>query len=156
MKYFLIGFCLFMSSIGFAQDRLTGQMFATRSEVISTHGMAATSQPLAPQEALDKLKQGGSAVDAAIEATATLGLMEPTGCGIGGDLFAIVWDAETKELYGLNASGRSPMGLTREYFIEKGYNKIPAFGPLPVSVPGAVDGWFELHKKFGKLPKEVN
>ncbi len=138
-----------------AQDRITGEAFATRSEVIAPHGMAATSQPLATQVALDILKQGGSAVDAAIAANATLGLMEPTGCGVGGDLFAIVWDASSQELYGLNASGRSPQSLTREYFIENGYDQIPAYGPLPVSVPGAVDGWFELHERFGQLPMKV-
>ncbi|MEL6675480.1 MAG: gamma-glutamyltransferase [Bacteroidota bacterium] len=138
-----------------AQDRLTGKNFATRSEVIATQGMAATSQPLATQVALDILKQGGTAVDAAIAANAALGLMEPTGNGIGGDLFAIVWDAKTEQLYGLNASGRSPQSLTLEYFQNQGMTKIPAFGPLPVSVPGAVDGWFELHKKFGKLPMRV-
>ncbi|MEM6347455.1 MAG: gamma-glutamyltransferase [Bacteroidota bacterium] len=135
-----------------AQDRLTGKNFATRSEVIARNGMAATSQPLATQVAIDILKNGGSAVDAAIAANAALGLMEPTGCGIGGDLFAIVWDAKTQKLYGLNASGRSPQSLSLEYFKEKGMTSIPAYGPLPVSVPGAVDGWFELHKKFGSLP----
>ncbi|UCH85824.1 MAG: gamma-glutamyltransferase, partial [Candidatus Latescibacterota bacterium] len=95
-----------------AQDRVTGMPFATRSEVIAQHGMAATSQPLATQIALDILKKGGSAVDAAIAANAALGLMEPTGCGIGGDLFAIVWDPKTEKLHGLNASGRSPKSLT--------------------------------------------
>ena len=97
-------------------DRITGKTFASRSRVIARHGMAATSQPLATQVALDVLKQGGSAVDAAIAANATLGLMEPTGCGIGGDLFAIVWDAQTQKLYGLNASGRSPYSLTLQAF----------------------------------------
>ena len=97
-----------------AQDRLTGRPFATRSEVIARNGMAATSQPLATQAALHILKQGGSAVDAAIAANAVLGLMEPTGNGVGGYLFAIVWDVETKELHGLNASGRSPQSLTLE------------------------------------------
>lgn len=139
-----------------AQDRITGRNFATRSEVIAQNGMAATSHPLATQVALDILKKGGSAIDAAIAANATLGLMEPTGSGIGGDIFAIVWDAKEKRLHGLNGSGRSPQGLTLNYFKEKGYKKIPAYGPLPVSVPGAVDGWFALHKKFGKLPMEVN
>ncbi|PLX15548.1 MAG: gamma-glutamyltransferase [Marinilabiliales bacterium] len=134
-----------------AQDRLTGKSYATRSEVIAKHGMAATSQPLATQVALDILKKGGNAMDAAIAANATLGLMEPTGNGIGGDLFAIIWDAKTQKLYGLNASGRSPKSLTLEYFKENNYEKIPAFGPLPVSVPGCVDGWFEIHKKFGSL-----
>jgi len=137
-------------------DRVTGQPFATRSEVIAKHGMAATSQPLATQIALDILKKGGSAVDAAIAANAALGLMEPTGSGIGGDLFAIVWDAKGKKLHGLNASGRSPIGLSAEQM--KGELKkldrstIPPQGFLPISVPGAVDGWFELHARFGKLP----
>ena len=135
-----------------AYDRVTGAPFASRSEVIAQQGMAATSQPLATQVALDILKQGGSAVDAAIAANAMLGLVEPTGCGIGGDLFAIVWDAETKQLHGLNASGRSPAALKTEYFTEQGLTTIPSFGPLPVSVPGAVDGWFSLHEKFGRLP----
>ena len=132
-----------------AYDRITGEPFASRSEVIAQNGMVATSQPLATQVALDVLKQGGNAIDAAIAANAMLGLVEPTGCGIGGDLFAIVWDAKTKRLYGLNASGRSPKSLTLEYFQEKGLEKIPAFGPLPVSVPGAVDGWFMLNERFG-------
>lgn len=135
-----------------AYDRVTGAPFASRSEVIAQQGMVATSQPLATQVALDILKQGGSAVDAAIAANAMLGLVEPTGCGIGGDLFAIVWDAETKQLHGLNASGRSPAALKAEYFTEQGLTTIPSFGPLPVSVPGAVDGWFSLHEKFGRLP----
>ena len=137
-----------------AQDRITGRMFATRSEIIAQHGMAATSQPLVTQIALDILKRGGSAVDAAIAANAALGLMEPTGSGIGGDLFAIVWDAETQKLWGLNASGRSPASLTLDVFRNAGLTKIPARGPLPVTVPGCVDGWFELHARFGKLPME--
>ncbi|MEZ6059233.1 MAG: gamma-glutamyltransferase [Planctomycetaceae bacterium] len=127
-------------------------MFATRSEVIARHGMAATSQPLATMVAIDILKQGGSAVDAAIAANACLGLTEPISCGIGGDLFAIVWDAKTQKLYGLNASGRSPAGLTLEEFRKRGLEYIPPYGPLPVTVPGCVDGWFELHAKFGRLP----
>ena len=135
-----------------AADRLTDAAFATRSEVIAQHGMAATSQPLATQAALDVLKAGGSAVDAAIAANACLGLMEPTGNGIGGDLFAIVWDAKTKKLYGYNGSGRSPKSLTLDYFQERGMTQIPYLGPLTVSVPGAVDGWFELHGRYGRLP----
>lgn len=141
-----------LSASSAAQDRVTGLPWATRSEVYAQHGMAATSQPLATQIALDILKTGGSAVDAAIAANAALGVMEPTGNGIGGDLFAIVWDAKTKKLYGLNASGRSPQGLTLEMLQAKGLKSIPAYGPLPVSVPGTVDGWFELHGRFGKLP----
>ncbi|HRR17013.1 MAG TPA: gamma-glutamyltransferase, partial [Bacteroidales bacterium] len=134
------------------QDRVTGRGFATRSEVIAQNGMAATSHPLATQVALDILKKGGNAFDAAIAANAVLGLMEPTGCGIGGDLFAILWSAERGKLYGLNASGRSPRSLKLEYFKENNIEKIPSYGPLPVSVPGCVDGWFEIHDMFGKLP----
>jgi len=116
--------------------------------------MAATSHPLATQIALDILRNGGNAIDAAISANAALGLMEPTGNGIGGDLFAMIWDAKTESLYGLNASGRSPRSLTLEWFAENGIETIPAYGPLPVSVPGAVDGWFELNDKFGSLPMD--
>ena len=137
-----------------AQDRLTGELFATRSEVLATHGMACTSQPLATQAALDILKSGGNAIDAAIAANAVLGLVEPVGNGIGGDLFAILWDAESEQLYGLNASGRSPQSLTLDYFKENGYTSIPALGPLPVSVPGCVDGWFEMHDRFGSISME--
>ncbi|MGM1056794.1 MAG: gamma-glutamyltransferase [Bacteroidota bacterium] len=150
-KSFLILF-LFIQFNSFAQDRLTGRNFATRSEVIASNGMVASSHPLATQIGLDILKNGGTAVDAAIGVNAALGLMEPTGSGIGGDLFAIVWDAKTKKLHGLNASGRSPKSLTLEHFKEKNIEIIPASGPLPVSVPGCVDGWFELHSKFGKMP----
>jgi gamma-glutamyltranspeptidase/glutathione hydrolase len=142
---------VFLSTQAFTQDRTTGLTFATRSEVIAKHGMAATSHPLASQAAIDILKSGGNAIDAAIAANACLGLMEPVSCGVGGDLFAIVWDAKTQKLYGLNASGRSPYNLTRDYFIDKGYKSIPPRGPLPVSVPGCVDGWFELHQRFGSI-----
>lgn len=135
-----------------AYDRVTGKAFASRSEVIAQHGMAATSQPLATQVALDILKNGGNAVDAAIAANAMLGLVEPTGCGIGGDIYAIIWDAETKTLHGLNGSGRSPQSLTLDYFKQQGITEIPKFGALPVSVPGTVDGWFEMHEKFGSTP----
>jgi len=139
-----------------AQDRITGKPFATRSEVIAQNGMAATSQPLATMVAIDILQQGGNAMDAAIAANAMLGLVEPTGSGIGGDLFAIIWDTKTEKLYGLNASGRSPKSLTLDYFKENEIDNIPALGPLPVSVPGCVDGWFEIHNKFGSLPmKEI-
>ena len=135
-----------------AADRVTGAAFATRSEVLATKGMVATSQPLATQIGLDVLKRGGTAVDAAIAANAALGLMEPTGNGIGGDLFAIVWDAKTKKLHGYNGSGRSPKALTLQWFKDQGLTKIPPYGPLPVSTPGAVDGWFALHERFGALP----
>ena len=135
----------------YSQDRITGKLFSTRSEVISQNGIVATSHPLASQVGIDILKKGGNAIDAAIAANAALGLMEPTGNGIGGDLFAIVWIEKEKKLYGLNASGRSPENLTLEYFKKNNFESIPAYGPLPVSVPGCVDGWFELHDKFGKI-----
>ena len=125
---------------------------ATRSEVIAQRGMACTSQPLATQVALDILKQGGTAVDAAIAANAAIGLMEPTGAGIGGDLFALIWDGD--ELHGLNASGRSPFGLTLDIFVERDLKRIPSVGPLPVTVPGCIDGWFEMHRRFGHLSME--
>ncbi len=137
-------------------DRITGAPFASRSEVIASQAMAATSQPLATQVALDIMKQGGNAIDAAIAANAALGLMEPTGNGIGGDLYAMVWDAKSQKLYGLNASGRSPLSLSYDMLAHElqklGRSDIPPHGVLPISVPGAVDGWFELHKKFGSLP----
>jgi len=139
-----------MSSHGY--DRVTGENFTSRSEVIAAHGMVASSHPLATQIGLGILKQGGSAVDAAIAVNVALGLMEPTGNGIGGDLFAIVWDAKTKKLYGLNASGPAPKKLSLEYFQNNNLSEYPEFGPLPVTVPGAVAGWSELHNKFGKLP----
>jgi len=139
----------------FSQDRITGHDFATRSEVITRNGMAATSQPLATQTALDILKKGGTAVDAAIAANAVLGVVEPTGSGIGGDLFAIIWSADKGKLYGLNASGKSPRSLKFEYFKENGYDFIPPYGPLPVSVPGCVDGWYEMNEMFGRLSMKV-
>ncbi|MFM6987532.1 MAG: gamma-glutamyltransferase [Arenimonas sp.] len=139
-----------------AADRVTGAGFATRSEVMAPHAMAATSHPLATQIALDVLKDGGSAVDAAIAANAALGLMEPTGNGIGGDLFAIVWDPKTKRLHGYNGSGRSPKALTLEEFERRGLTDIPAHGPLPVTVPGTVDAWFALHAKFGRRTMAQN
>jgi gamma-glutamyltranspeptidase/glutathione hydrolase len=149
MKKLLLFIFVFGICNAWSQDRITGRNFATRSEVIAANGMVCTSHPLASQIGLDILKDGGNAIDAAIAANAALGLMEPTGCGIGGDLFAIVWDAKTQKLYGLNASGRSAAELSIDWFIDNGYEKIPALGPLPVTVPGCVDGWFELHEKFG-------
>src|SRR5947208_17190630 len=150
-KFFLFLYACIITNIAFNQDRLTGKSFATRSEVIAQHGMACTSHPLATQAAIDILKKGGTAIDAAIAANAVLGVVEPEMNGIGGDLFAIVYDAKTKKLYGLNASGRSPYTLTRDEFKKRGLTSIPTEGPLSVSVPGCVDGWFELNKKFGKL-----
>jgi gamma-glutamyltranspeptidase/glutathione hydrolase len=139
-----------------AADRVTGRGYATRSEVYAPHAMAATSHPLATQIALDTMQAGGSAVDAAIAANAALGLMEPTGNGMGGDLFAIVWDPKTRKLHGYNGSGRSPRSLTLQYFRDQKLDRIPSHGPLPVTVPGTVDGWFALHGKFGKQTMAQN
>ncbi len=150
-RFYFLTIVLLVPVFVFSQDRITGREFATRSEVIARSGMAATSQPLATQVALDILKKGGNAIDAAIAANAVLGVVEPTGCGIGGDLFALIWSAEKGKLYGLNASGRSPRSLKPEYLRSKGYEFIPSYGPLPVTVPGCVDGWFEMHEMFGRL-----
>nr|MBV6630426.1 gamma-glutamyltransferase [Oceanococcus sp. HetDA_MAG_MS8] len=141
-----------LSTHASAADRITGAPFATRSEVLARQGMAATSHPLASQAALDILKAGGSAVDAAIAANAVLGLVEPVGNGIGGDLFAMVWEADAEKLHGLNASGRSPKSLDLAKLKALAPDGIPPYGPLPVTVPGCVDGWFTLHQRFGKLP----
>jgi len=144
-----------LASVHAQIDRITGKAFATRSEVLGRHGMICTSVPAATQVGLDVLKRGGSAVDAAIAANATLGLMEPVSNGIGGDLFAIVYSAKENKLYGLNGSGRSPLGLSYDQMkseLQKLRREfIPPTGMLPISVPGTVDAWSELHKKFGKL-----
>src|SRR5215469_11270713 len=144
-------------------DRYSGKEWATRSPVLAQHGMAATEQPLVSQIAIDILKKGGSAVDAAIAANAAIGLMQPVLNGIGGDLFAIVWDPKTQKLYGYNGSGRAAQGrdlakMTAE--VKAAWAKagepikmhIPPVGSLPITVPGTVDAWFALHDKFGRLP----
>ena len=138
-----------------AGGRPVGQAWS-RSPVYAANGMAATAQPLASQIAIDILKAGGSAVDAAIAANAALGLMEPTGNGIGGDLFAIIWDPKTQRLHGLNSSGRSPKSRNLEQLRQQlgGATRIPPVGHLPVTVPGTVDGWFQLHQRFGSLPMQ--
>lgn len=132
-----------------------GLDLASRSAVIAPNGAAATAHPLATQTAIDILRQGGSAVDAAIAANAMLGLVEPTGNGMGGDLFALIWDPKTEQLYGMNASGRSAKGATladmqaaADKFMEG--KEIPPYGSITVTVPGTVDGWFMMHEKFGK------
>jgi gamma-glutamyltranspeptidase/glutathione hydrolase len=150
---FVIAFCLFqgLSRLS-AHDRTTGPLHKSRSAVLARHGMAATSQPLATAAAIRVLQDGGNAVDAAIAANAVLGVVEPMMCGVGGDLFAIVWDAKTRKLYGLNASGRSPYAATIEKFRERGLSEIPKSGPLSWSVPGCVDGWDQLRARFGSRP----
>ena len=139
---------------GGPQVVVAGRRWATRSEVLARNGMAATSQPLATQAAVDVLKKGGTAVDGAIAANAVLGLVEPVSCGIGGDLFALVWDAGTRSLSGLNGSGRSPHSLTLGELKRRGLSRLPSRGPLSVSVPGCVDGWYALHGRYGRLPME--
>ena len=151
MKQFNYIFLVILSLNVTGYDRITGLEFASRSEVIATNGMAATSHPLATQTAISILKNGGNAIDAAIAANAVLGLVEPTGCGIGGDLFAIIWSADEKKLFGLNSSGPAPKNISINKLKQKGLEKIPPYGPLPVTVPGAVAGWVSIHKKFGLL-----
>ena len=150
----IILFILFSIHVS-SYDRITGLEFATRSEVIAVNGMAATSHPLATQTAISVLRNGGNAIDAAIAANAVLGLVEPTGCGIGGDLFAIVWSAEEQKLFGLNSSGPAPQNISIQKLKDRGINKIPPYGALPVTVPGAVAGWSALHKRFGNLKFKI-
>lgn len=150
--FFIVSFS--STTVVFSQLRFTNQFFASRSEVLAQNGMVATSHPLATQTGLDILKKGGTAIDAAIAANAMLGLVEPTGNGIGGDLYAIVWDAKTKKLVGLNGSGRSPQNMSYNFLKEKKFVTIPQYGALSVSVPGCVDAWFKLHQRFGKLPMD--
>ena len=152
MRLLTLTIFLFLSTHIISYDRILGKDFASRSEVIATNGMAATSHPLATQTAIDVLKGGGNAIDAAIAANAVLGLVEPTGCGIGGDLFAIVWIDDDKKLYGLNSSGPAPKDMSIGKLKAMGIDKIPPYGPLPVTVPGAVAGWTALHKRFGNKP----
>src|SRR6185312_4868757 len=128
------------------------QELQTRSVTVAKQGIVATSHPLASQAGLDILKAGGNAADAAIAANAVLGVVEPMSCGIGGDLFVIYWDAKSKKLYGLNASGRSPYKLNRAVFKEKGLDQIPMEGILSWSVPGCVSGWEPLRSRFGTRP----
>lgn len=133
-------------------DRPTGPPHQARSVVVAKHGIVATSHPLAAEAGLDILKAGGNAADAAIAANAMLGVVEPMSCGIGGDMFVIYWDNATGKLHGLNASGRSPLKISRELFSEQGIQQIPVEGPLSWSVPGCVSGWGELHGRFGSRP----
>src|SRR5689334_16262605 len=131
----------------FAQDRSTA-----RSMVITRYGIVATSHTLASVAGAQVLAQGGSAADAAIVANAVLGVTEPMMNGIGGDLFAMYWEAKSGKLYGLNASGWAPQGLTVEHLKAHGATSMPAFGIDSVTVPGAVAGWNALHERFGRLP----
>ena len=133
----------------FPATLLPSRGVATRSIVYARHGMVCCAQPLAAQAGLEILKAGGSAVDAAIAVNACLGLMEPTSNGMGGDLFAMVWDPKTKSLHGLNACGRSPLALKADMIPPEKDGTIPLYSPYSWSVPGDVDGWGELHTKYG-------
>ena len=146
--------CLFVVTISaaFAADRPEGRAFATRSVTYARHGMVAAAHPLAVEIGLDVLKAGGSAIDAAIATNAALGFLEPVSCGLGGDLFAMVWDPKTEKLYGLNASGRAPAALTIDKVPATEEGTIPVYSVYSWTVPGCADGWFELHEKFGRLP----
>src|SRR5438309_9825716 len=142
----LTSFVLLAMSVS-AQERSYG-----RSMVINDHGIVATSQVLASQAGAQILARGGSAVDAAIAANAVPGVTEPLMTGLGGDLFAIYWDAKTGKLAGLNASGPAPKALTPEFLVRRGIGSMPFYGIHSVTVPGAVDGWYKMHQRFGKLP----
>ncbi|MEX1309951.1 MAG: gamma-glutamyltransferase [Candidatus Sulfomarinibacteraceae bacterium] len=148
----LVTAMVMISGTGFSADRPEGRSFATRSVVHAEHGMVAAAHPLAVQIGLDVLKDGGSAVDAAIAVNAALAFMEPVSCGLGGDLFAMVWDPVTETLHGLNGSGRAPAALTADKVPAEPNGTIPVYSPYSWTVPGCVDGWFELHEKFGRLP----
>jgi len=123
-----------------------------RPVVLSPNAMVATSQPLAVEAGIDVLRSGGTAMDAAIAANAVLGVVEPMSCGIGGDVYAITWDAASEALIGFNGSGRAPARMTRDWYAAQGHEYIPSVGPASWSVPGCVHGWFELHRRFGQLP----
>ena len=138
-------------ALGHGYSRPARSPHSSRSEVIAPHGMVAASQPLAAQAGLDILKAGGNAIDAAVAVNAVLGLVEPHMNGVGGDLFALVWDAETEQLYGLNATGRAPYEISRETLVRQGYDRMPGTGPVTWTVPGAVDGWHELLARFGTM-----
>ena len=138
-----------MYGSAYGYDRPAGAIHGSRSPVVALNGIVATSQPVATQVGLAVLEAGGNAVDAAVAANATLGVVEPMNCGVGGDLFAMVWDAKTRKLYGLNASGRSPYAMNAEVLKQRGLTAIPGRGPLAWSVPGCVDGWSQLLARFG-------
>ncbi len=152
-RSFTLGLCIMaIGSVAGAADRPEGRMDATRSVVYARNGMVAAAHPVAVQIGVDILKRGGSAVDAAIAVNAALAFMEPTSCGLGGDLFAMVWDPSEGQLGGLNASGRAPAALTRDKVPPAPDGTIPEYTPYTWTVPGCVDGWFTLHERYGRLP----
>ena len=146
MPRFLSCLLLVLGTLAFAQDRTNA-----RSMVISPYGIVASSQVQASQAGAEILSRGGSAVDAAIATNAVLGVLEPDMNGMGGDLFAIYWEAKTGKLYGLNASGWAPKGLTIDYLKSKNVTEMPGAGIDTVTVPGAVEGWNKLHERFGRM-----
>lgn len=148
----LLAPALLLVTIGLPDEARAARGDATRSVVWAKHGMVCAAQPLAVQAGIEILKQGGSAVDAAIAVNACLGLMEPTANGLGGDLFAILWDPKTKQVVGLNASGRAPLALTADKVPPDSVGTIPLYSPYSWTVPGTCDGWFELHARYGRLP----
>ena len=151
-RFLVVALMIVATAFVIAADRPEGRSFATRSVTYARHGMVAAAHPLAVQVGLDVLKAGGSAVDAAIATNAALGLLEPVSCGLGGDLFAMVWDPKTEKLYGLNASGRAPAALSIDKVPAEEDGTIPVYSVYAWTVPGCADGWFELHGKFGRLP----
>lgn len=151
-RFLVVALCCSALTVA-AFDRPEGGSWASRSVVYAENGMVAAAHPMAVQIGLDVLRDGGSAVDAAIAVNAALGFMEPTSCGLGGDLFALVWDPTGEgKVYGLNASGRSPAALTIDKVPATEDGLIPLYSPYAWSVPGCASGWFALHEKFGKLP----
>jgi gamma-glutamyltranspeptidase/glutathione hydrolase len=151
-RFTLLALAALLMTLGPAEHAESARGNATRSVVWARHGMVCAAQPLAVQAGLEMLKQGGTAVDAAIAVNACLGLMEPTANGLGGDLFAILWDPKTRQVVGLNASGRAPLALTADQVPPDSVGTIPLYSPYTWTVPGACDGWFELHARYGKLP----
>ena len=135
-----------------AGDRVAGASFASRSAVMGCSGAAGTAHPLATLAAIEILKKGGSAIDAAVAANACLGFLEPTSSGIGGDCYAMIWDPKLGKVVGLAGSGRSPKSLTLETARARAKNGVlPALGAISVSTPGALDAWWTLHQRYGKL-----
>jgi gamma-glutamyltranspeptidase/glutathione hydrolase len=145
----LLGIALTAAQPVMAQTRAPSM--AGRSTVYAPHGVIATSQPLATSAGLAVLQQGGNAIDAAVTAAAVLNLVEPHMTGIGGDMFALFWSAREKRLVALNASGRSGSLMTREELLKRGRDRVPLFGPEPITVPGALSGWAALLEKYGTI-----
>ena len=136
-----------------AGDRPSGASFTTRSPALGCAGAAGTAHPLATQAAIEMLKRGGSAVDAAIAANALLGFVEPVSSGLGGDCFAMVWDPKLSKVVSMASSGKSPQSLTLATARSRAIDAVlPRYGAISVSTPGALDGWWALHQRYGKLP----